>query len=196
VQRLLAAGSAQAVDTIGTSWLNPMHYLANRTTGRTSERIAQVLHDANKDWIRAQSSDGCLPLHGACSKISTPHSSSLPCIRGSARDDCHGWLPIHYLRILREPDEEVTPEDIVTIKLLVAAWPESANIPSCPMIQMSNTVYNAAGPRLVCSATSSAYARLRALCRHTVRLNYPHRRALALLFCKIPVRDMPPLVGG
>jgi hypothetical protein len=35
------------------------------------------------------------------------------------------WLPIHYLRILREPDEEVTPEDIVTIKLLVAAWPES-----------------------------------------------------------------------
>jgi hypothetical protein len=36
---------------------------------------------------------------------------------------------IHCLRILREPDEEVTP-DSVTIKLLVAAWPESANISS------------------------------------------------------------------
>jgi hypothetical protein len=51
--------------------------------------------------------------------------SSLRCLvsGGSARDDADGWLPIHYLRILREPDEEVTPEDIVTIKLLVAAWP-------------------------------------------------------------------------
>jgi hypothetical protein len=47
-----------------------------------------------------------------------------------------------------------------------------------------------------CSATSSAYPRLPSaatLCG----LNYPHRRAmLALLFCKIPVRDMPPLVMG
>jgi hypothetical protein len=42
-------------------------------------------------------------------------------------NDTDGWLPIHYLRILREPDEEVTPEDIVTIKLLVAG--PSHNIP-------------------------------------------------------------------
>jgi hypothetical protein len=33
---------------------------------------------------------------------------SLPVSGGSARDDADGWLPIHFLRILREPDEEVT----------------------------------------------------------------------------------------
>jgi hypothetical protein len=64
--------------------------------------------------------------------------------------------------ILREPDEEVTPEDIVTIKLLVAAWPESANIPLLDPDDPdeSNTVYNAVRARgsSSCSATSSAYA--------------------------------------
>jgi hypothetical protein len=68
VQRLLAAGSAQAVDTRHPHGFNPMHLAANRETGRDMERIAQVLHDANKDWIRAQSSDGGLPLHCACGK--------------------------------------------------------------------------------------------------------------------------------
>jgi hypothetical protein len=62
-------------------------------------------------------------------KGSTPHSS-LCCLvsGGSARDECHGWL-LFTAYAFWEPDEEVTPEDIVTIKLLVAAWPESANIP-------------------------------------------------------------------
>jgi hypothetical protein len=54
----LLATSAQAVDTIGT--LQPDAYLATRETAVDMERIAQVLHDANKDWIRAQSSDGGL----------------------------------------------------------------------------------------------------------------------------------------
>jgi hypothetical protein len=84
-------------------------------------------------------------------------------------NDADGWLPIHCLRILREPDEEVTPEDI-TIKLLVAAWPESANIPILDDSDdpddpdESNTVYNAVRAKgsSSCSATS-AYARLRAL---------------------------------
>jgi hypothetical protein len=37
----------------------------------------------------------------------------------SALTNASGWLPIHNLRILGEPDEEVTPEDIVTI---VSSW--------------------------------------------------------------------------
>jgi hypothetical protein len=63
------------------------------------------------------------------------------------------WLPIHCLRILREPDEEVTPEDIVTIKLLVAAWPSQPTFLSSiqmiqQMIQTSDeALYNAVRAR-------------------------------------------------
>jgi hypothetical protein len=115
-----------------------------------------------------------------------------------------GWL-LFTAYAFWEPDEEVTPEDIVTIKLLVAAWPESANIPPSmiQMIQMIQTIQmkvtqctmSSKGARRA-AATSSAYARLRASAATLCELNYPHRRAmLALLFCKIPVRDIPLVMG-
>jgi hypothetical protein len=91
---------------------------------------------------------------------------------------------------------EVTSEYIVTIKLLVAAWPESANTPRPPSdpddsrrfrhqtIQMrGNTVYNAVvgtGFEGVAASHPPLMSRLRALWRHTVWLNYLHRRAPCL----------------
>jgi hypothetical protein len=129
------------------------------------ERIAQVLHDANKDWIRAQSSR-VVSLH-ACSKAARLIALFAALYPRECVTNASGWLLIHNLRILREPDEEVTPEDIVTIKLLVAAWPESANIPinsddsdDPDDPDEKNTVYNAVRARgsSSCSATSSAYA--------------------------------------
>jgi hypothetical protein len=82
--------------------------------------------------------------------------------------------------------EEVTRGHHVTIKLLVAAWPESANFPHQPDDpDESNTVYNAVKTRgsSSCSATSSAYAPPASPLPPHCGLNYPHRRAmLALLF--------------
>jgi hypothetical protein len=83
----------------------------------------------------------------------------------------------------------------------VAAWPESANnlLLDADDPDESNTVYNAVRTRLVelqrdilrlCPACEPSAATL-------YGLNYPHRRAmLALLFCKIPVRDIRRLYGA
>jgi hypothetical protein len=91
-----------------------MHYLANRKTRSDSD--ISVLHDANKDWIRAQAVM-VLPLHGMPYKASLIALFALypEGVRVKAIDA--GCL--FTLRILEEPDEEVTPEDIITTKLLV-----------------------------------------------------------------------------
>jgi hypothetical protein len=53
VQRLLAAGSAQASELTGTLMgSNPMHAVAYRQIG--GDHIAHMLHDTNKSWIKAQ----------------------------------------------------------------------------------------------------------------------------------------------
>jgi hypothetical protein len=88
-----------------------------------------------------------------------------------------GWLPIHCLRILREPDEEVTPEDIVTISWWLPG-PSRPTFLSIQMIQMIQMIDESVQCRQTrgsssCSATSSAMPRLRALCRHTVRAELP-----------------------
>jgi hypothetical protein len=89
-------------------------------------------------------------------------------------NDADGWLPIHCLRILREPDEEVTPEDIVTIKLLVAG-PSQPTFLSSMMIQMKVTLYTCRQSKgLVELQRDPPPMPLRALCRHTVRAELPH----------------------
>ena len=91
----------------------------------------------------------------------------------------------------------MTPEDIISIKLLVAAWPESANIPRSTT-EPTKTVYAAAKTRglvelqrsilLLCPACEPSGS---ALCQ----LNYMHRRALlVLLFVVIQPKNMQPLM--
>jgi hypothetical protein len=61
------------------------------------ERIAQVLHDANKDWIRAQI-EVDLPLHDACRN---GQHALIPVFVAlypeGVRVTNADWLPIHCL---------------------------------------------------------------------------------------------------
>jgi hypothetical protein len=93
---------------------------------------------------------------------------------------------IHCLRILREPDEEVTPGHRHH-QALGGCLPESANVLlDTDDPDECNTVYNAVRTRgsSSCSATSSAYARLRA-CRHTVQAELPTTGAPCLRCCSV-----------
>jgi ankyrin repeat protein len=175
-----------------------MHYLARREESG-GERIAELLHEANENWVRMQDDEGWLPLHWACQEGNHSVIRTLLSLypEGVRVTTAEGWLPIHYLRIWNEPDEEVTSEDINNTKLLVSAWPESANIPR----QDSNNdiIYNNRQDEGWSSCSASL--RLCPACEPSAttlcELNYPPRRAmLVMLFSVIDVRDQQPLVVG
>jgi ankyrin repeat protein len=201
VKRLLAVGSAQAVETNRhPHGLNPMHSLRHREIG-DADRIACMLHDANSSWIRAQSSAGWLPLHDACSehRHALIHAYIAWYPEGVHEQAPLGYLPIHFLRILEEPNEELTPDDISSIKLLVAAWPESANISPTTSLP-DDTVYNAARTKGLVDM-QRFILRLCPACEPSdvvlCQLNYMPRRAmLMLLFAEIQVGQVHSLVFG
>jgi hypothetical protein len=95
-----------------------MHNLAFVQSG--GERIAELLHEANENWVRMQDDDGWLPQRLSGGNISCTEPYYLYIQRGARVQDSRLNM-IHCLRIRNRPTGGHPRRDINNTKLLVAA---------------------------------------------------------------------------